>query len=206
MKEFKTLWSYIKKEKTHYLRGFVGSLFRFLIPLVVPLLFKYLFDHLLSDPALTRAEKLEQLARISVPTPAVFLLLRNPTEYVRQYAIQKANNNIIKALRQGRAETVDRAGPRISQRSIHHITGRSHQCAGQRKRKACAGIDSPNLPGQNGRHDRPSAVRSRACGRHFRRAERGNRRKRQTDTTRNCSPNSPFPITGRRRLRSRRCL
>lgn len=92
---------YVKKEIKRYILGFVGSLFRFLIPLFVPLIVKYIFDHLLQNDDLSRADKIEQLLFLAAVMLVVFLFIRTPMEYVRQYCMHKANNNIIKALRKG---------------------------------------------------------------------------------------------------------
>jgi ATP-binding cassette, subfamily B, putative efflux pump len=99
MKYFKLFLPYVKQMRRYYLIGFVGSLFRFLIPLFVPLILKYIFDQLLQNESFSRAEMLEQLLYIAVGMILVFLLIRTPMEYVRQFCIQKANNNIIKQLR-----------------------------------------------------------------------------------------------------------
>jgi ATP-binding cassette, subfamily B, putative efflux pump len=99
MEDFKLFLPYVKRVSKLYLIGFVGSLFRFLIPLFVPLILKYIFDHLLQNEALSHAEKLEQLLYISTGMLVVFLLIRTPMEYVRQFCIHKANNAIIKKLR-----------------------------------------------------------------------------------------------------------
>lgn len=99
MKDFKLFLPYVRQVSRLYLIGFVGSLFRFLIPLFVPLILKYIFDHLLQNEALSRAEKLEQLIYIAIGMLVVFVFIRTPMEYVRQFCIQKANNNIIKKLR-----------------------------------------------------------------------------------------------------------
>jgi subfamily B ATP-binding cassette protein MsbA len=82
-----------------YITGFIGSLFRFLIPLSVPLVMKYLFDDLLRNDAITNAGKIQQISLIAAVMLAVFFLVRGPMEYVRQFFLHKANNNIIKALR-----------------------------------------------------------------------------------------------------------
>jgi ATP-binding cassette, subfamily B, putative efflux pump len=100
MIEIKHLLPYVNQQKKLYIWGFVGSLFRFLIPLSVPLVMKYLFDDLLRSDALTGDEKLGQLLFIASIMLAVFFLVRGPMEYVRQYYMHKANNNIIKKLRQ----------------------------------------------------------------------------------------------------------
>ncbi|EIJ78424.1 ABC-type multidrug protein lipid transport system ATPase component [Bacillus methanolicus PB1] len=99
MNEFKQFLPFIKKEIKLYMWGYVGSLFRFLIPLTVPLILKYIFDHLLQNGALSSAEKIGQLSFIAFSMLVVFIFIRKPMEYVRQFCIHKANNNIIKALR-----------------------------------------------------------------------------------------------------------
>jgi ABC-type multidrug transport system fused ATPase/permease subunit len=99
MSVYRHFLPYVKKEKKLYILGFVGSLFRFLIPLSIPLVIKYLFDDLLQNDALSRADKLEQLLFIVGVMISVLLLIRGPMEYVRQFFMNKGNNNIIKALR-----------------------------------------------------------------------------------------------------------
>lgn len=99
MKDYKFFIPYVRRVNKLYLIGFVGSLFRFLIPLFVPLILKYTFDHLLQIEAMSRTDKLEQLIYITIGMLIVFLFIRTPMEYVRQFCIHKANNNIIKCLR-----------------------------------------------------------------------------------------------------------
>jgi ATP-binding cassette, subfamily B, putative efflux pump len=99
MNDFKSFLPYVKQVKGLYLIGFVGSIFRFLIPLFVPLILKYIFDNLLQNGMMTRTEKLEQLIWIAILMLGIFLIIRAPMEYVRQFCIHKANNEIIKMLR-----------------------------------------------------------------------------------------------------------
>lgn len=99
MKDFKLFLPYVKQVRRLYMIGFVGSLFRFLIPLFVPLILKYIFDGLLQNESLTRSQMLEQLLYIAAGMIVIFLFIRTPMEYVRQFCIHKANNNIIKQLR-----------------------------------------------------------------------------------------------------------
>ncbi|GAB2700827.1 ABC transporter ATP-binding protein [Paenibacillus thermoaerophilus] len=100
MSAFRPFIPYVMKEKQLYLWGFVGSVFRFLIPLFVPLAVKYVFDELLQSHALSVPEKAERLLLIAALLLLVCFLIRAPMEYVRQYFTHKANNNVIKALRQ----------------------------------------------------------------------------------------------------------
>lgn len=99
MNQLRQFLPYAGKQKTLYLLGFAGSLFRFLIPLSVPLVVKYLFDQLLRSETLSRSDKMEQLFLIAGVMIAVFFAVRAPMEFVRQYFMNKANNRIIMALR-----------------------------------------------------------------------------------------------------------
>ncbi|WP_027093437.1 ABC transporter ATP-binding protein [Cohnella thermotolerans] len=99
MRELRSFWPYVSKQKKLYLLGFIGSLFRFLIPLSVPLVVKYLFDDLLRNDTLSRSDKVGQLLFIAAIMVGVFFLVRAPMEYVRQYFMNKANNRIITELR-----------------------------------------------------------------------------------------------------------
>lgn len=91
---------YVRRQRKLYLLGFIGSLFRFLIPLSVPIVIKYLFDDLLQNEMVSHGEKIQQLLLITAVVLAVFFLVRGPMEYVRQYFLHKANNNMIKELRE----------------------------------------------------------------------------------------------------------
>ncbi|MFE8700487.1 ABC transporter ATP-binding protein [Cytobacillus sp. FJAT-54145] len=99
MSEYRLFFPYVKEQLKLYIFGFIGSLFRFLIPLSVPLIIKYIFDHLLQNKGLSYSDKIEELLSIAVIMLVIFLLLRAPMEYARQYFMHKANNNIIKSLR-----------------------------------------------------------------------------------------------------------
>jgi ATP-binding cassette, subfamily B, putative efflux pump len=90
---------YAGRQKSLYILGFIGSIFRFLIPLAVPMAMKYLFDELLQNATLTYVDKLQQLLFIAAVMLAVFFLIRGPMEYVRQFFLHKANNNVIRELR-----------------------------------------------------------------------------------------------------------
>ncbi|WP_309119612.1 ABC transporter ATP-binding protein [Paenibacillus sp.] len=90
---------YARRQRSLYVLGFIGSLFRFLIPLSVPIVIKYLFDELLQNDGIAYADKLQQLFFITAVVLAAFFFVRGPMEYVRQFFLHKANNNVIKELR-----------------------------------------------------------------------------------------------------------
>jgi ABC-type multidrug transport system fused ATPase/permease subunit len=90
---------YVRKQRVLYTLGFIGSLFRFLIPLCVPIVIKYMFDELLQNRSLSYEDKIQKLLMITAFVIAALFLIRGPMEYVRQLFLHKANNNIIRELR-----------------------------------------------------------------------------------------------------------
>ncbi|MBT2584060.1 ABC transporter ATP-binding protein [Planococcus sp. ISL-109] len=77
---------------------FIG-IFKFAIPLFIPLLIKIVIDDIIGAEALTDAEKLSQLYLWLGGTAIVFFLLRPPIEYFRQYYAQYVSNKILYDIR-----------------------------------------------------------------------------------------------------------
>ncbi|WP_208599445.1 ABC transporter ATP-binding protein [Planococcus plakortidis] len=77
---------------------FIG-IFKFAIPLFIPLLIKIVIDDIIGAEALSQAEKLEQLYLWLGGTAIVFFLLRPPIEYFRQYFAQYVSNKILYDIR-----------------------------------------------------------------------------------------------------------
>lgn len=90
---------YARKQAGLYALSFAGSLFRFLIPLAVPMAIKFVFDGLLQHHGMPYEDKLRQLLLLSAAVLAALFLIRGPMEYVRQYFLHKANNNMVRELR-----------------------------------------------------------------------------------------------------------
>ncbi|MFC4711300.1 ABC transporter ATP-binding protein [Planococcus dechangensis] len=93
---------YMKFVKPYYwqiaLTIFIG-VFKFAIPLFIPLLIKIVIDDIIGAEALTNAEKLSQLYLWLGGTAIVFFLLRPPIEYYRQYFAQLVSNKILYDIR-----------------------------------------------------------------------------------------------------------
>lgn len=77
---------------------FIG-IFKFAIPLFIPLLIKIVIDDIIGADTLSNAEKLEQLYLWLGGTAIVFFLLRPPIEYYRQYYAQYVSNKILYDIR-----------------------------------------------------------------------------------------------------------
>jgi ABC-type multidrug transport system fused ATPase/permease subunit len=81
-----------------YWKQIVGTVFigilKFSIPLLLPLLIKYVIDDLLPSP-LPREEKLTQLFWLMLGAFLLFTVVRAPVEYIRQYYAQWVSSRIL---------------------------------------------------------------------------------------------------------------
>jgi len=73
---------------------FIGIL-KFVIPLLIPLMIKYVIDDVVSVDHLTKDEKLTKLFIVMGVMIGVFLILRPPIEYYRQYFAQWTASKIL---------------------------------------------------------------------------------------------------------------
>lgn len=75
------------------------GIFKFAIPLFIPLLIKIVIDDIIGADALTDAEKLKQLYLWLGGTAILFFIFRPPIEYYRQYYAQYVSNKILYDIR-----------------------------------------------------------------------------------------------------------
>src|SRR5699024_11098757 len=72
---------------------------KFAIPLLLPLILKYVIDNIVTVDDLSKAEKLSKLFWVMGGAFIVFLILRPPVEYIRQYLAQWVGNTILYDIR-----------------------------------------------------------------------------------------------------------
>lgn len=77
---------------------FIGII-KFAIPLLTPLLIKYVLDDIIGNTTLTKTEKIEDLTFIIVIMLIIFVILRPPIEYYRQYFAQWTSSKILYDIR-----------------------------------------------------------------------------------------------------------
>ena len=81
-----------------YVKQIVGTIFigiiKFSIPLLLPLIIKYVIDDLLPSP-IPREEKLTELFWLMAGAFLVFTVVRAPVEYYRQYFAQWVSSRIL---------------------------------------------------------------------------------------------------------------
>lgn len=75
------------------------GIFKFGIPLLIPLLIKYVIDDIIINDALTVNEKINQLFMMIGVFMFIFVVVRPPIEYFRQYLAQWTGNKILYDIR-----------------------------------------------------------------------------------------------------------
>ncbi|MFK2826182.1 ABC transporter ATP-binding protein [Bacillus sp. B190/17] len=75
------------------------GIIKFSIPLLIPVLIKYVIDDIVGNGTLTTAGKQEQLVMIIGGMLVVFVVLRPPVEYYRQYFAQWTSSKILYDIR-----------------------------------------------------------------------------------------------------------
>jgi ABC-type multidrug transport system fused ATPase/permease subunit len=72
---------------------------KFTIPLLIPLLLQYLIDDVINGETLTKEQKIDQLMLIMGAAFILFVILRPPIEYIRQYYAQWVGSKILYDIR-----------------------------------------------------------------------------------------------------------
>ena len=73
---------------------------KFSIPLLMPLIIKYVIDDIINAEGMTQGERMDQLLLLMGGAFIVFLVLRPPIEYIRQYLAQWIGSNILYDIRE----------------------------------------------------------------------------------------------------------
>lgn len=75
------------------------GIIKFAIPLLMPLILKYVIDNIITVEGLTNAEKTSKLFWLMGSAFVIFLVLRPPVEYIRQYLAQWVGSKILYDIR-----------------------------------------------------------------------------------------------------------
>ncbi len=95
MSSIKQYMKFVRPYKWKIVWTVLIGIIKFGIPLLMPLILKYVIDNILGANNLTNAEKTSQLFWIMGSAFAIFLVIRPPIEYVRQYLAQWVSNKIL---------------------------------------------------------------------------------------------------------------
>ena len=98
MSSIKQYMKYVKPYTWHIIWTIVIGILKFAIPLLIPLILKYVIDTIIQG-GMTQAEKLNQLFWLMGISFTIFVILRPPIEYYRQYLAQLVGSKILYDLR-----------------------------------------------------------------------------------------------------------
>ncbi|WP_217589728.1 ABC transporter ATP-binding protein [Lentibacillus saliphilus] len=99
MNSIKQYLKFVKPYKWKIIWTILIGVIKFGIPLLIPLILKYVIDGIIGAEEMTQAEQTSQLLWIMGSAFVIFLLVRPPVEYIRQYLAQWVANNILYDIR-----------------------------------------------------------------------------------------------------------
>ncbi|WP_163529383.1 ABC transporter ATP-binding protein [Halobacillus ihumii] len=95
MDSIKRYLAFVKPYKKKIALTVSVGVVKFSIPLLMPLIIKYVIDNIINSESLGQSEKIDQLLLLMGGAFFVFLILRPPIEYIRQYLAQWIGNTIL---------------------------------------------------------------------------------------------------------------
>ncbi|MDQ0163079.1 ABC transporter ATP-binding protein [Aeribacillus alveayuensis] len=98
MDSIKRYLKFVKPYRLQIMMTIIIGLLKFGLPLLIPLLLKYVVDDILSAN-MSHADKIEQLFWVMGITFFIFLVIRPPIEYYRQYFAQWTGSKILYDIR-----------------------------------------------------------------------------------------------------------
>ncbi|GAA0341564.1 ABC transporter ATP-binding protein [Bacillus carboniphilus] len=90
---------FVRPYRLQILGTLLIGIIKFAIPLLIPLLIKYVIDDIVGNETLTSNQQLEQLFWLMGVTFVVFIIVRPPIEYYRQYFAQWTGSKILYDIR-----------------------------------------------------------------------------------------------------------
>lgn len=100
MGSIKRYMKFVRPYRFKILLTLIIGVIKFAIPLLLPLLIKYLIDEVIVNDQLTQDEKMLQLGISLGIMGLIFVIIRPPVEYYRQYYAQWTANKILFDIRQ----------------------------------------------------------------------------------------------------------
>ncbi len=85
---------FVKPYKYRIFATIIVGIIKFGIPMLIPLLIKYAIDGVINNHALTTDEKVHHLTIAIGIALFIFVIVRPPIEFIRQYLAQWTSNKI----------------------------------------------------------------------------------------------------------------
>ncbi|MEQ2526880.1 ABC transporter ATP-binding protein [Bacillaceae bacterium CLA-AA-H227] len=99
MDSIRRYMNFVKPYKVQIFGTILIGIVKFAIPLLIPLLIKFVLDDIVQNPELTADEKTGKLVMVMSIMVVIFLVLRPPIEYYRQYFAQWTASKILYDIR-----------------------------------------------------------------------------------------------------------
>ncbi|MBU7202328.1 SAV1866 family putative multidrug efflux ABC transporter, partial [Staphylococcus aureus] len=90
---------FVKPYKYRIFATIIVGIIKFGIPMLIPLLIKYAIDGVINNHALTTDEKVHHLTIAIGIALFIFVIVRPPIEFIRQYLAQWTSNKILYDIR-----------------------------------------------------------------------------------------------------------
>ncbi|CAM4494524.1 ABC transporter ATP-binding protein [Paenibacillus typhae] len=95
MKQWKAYYTFVRPYMKWIVLTLVIGMIKFSIPLTLPMILKYVVDDLLTPSALTAAERISKLFYVLGGAFLLFVVIRGPVEYYRQYFAQLITSKVL---------------------------------------------------------------------------------------------------------------
>ncbi|WP_338019686.1 ABC transporter ATP-binding protein [Paenibacillus piscarius] len=95
MKSWKSYFTFVRPYMKLIIVTLIIGMVKFSIPLTLPMILKYVVDELLGNPALPVAERVSKLMMVLGGSLVLFILVRGPVEYYRQYFAQWITSKVL---------------------------------------------------------------------------------------------------------------
>ncbi|WP_367272715.1 ABC transporter ATP-binding protein [Paenibacillus tritici] len=95
MKQWKSYYTFVRPYMKWIVLTLIIGMIKFSIPLTLPMILKYVVDELLGNPALSMAERVSKLMTVIGGALILFVIIRGPVEYYRQYFAQLITSKVL---------------------------------------------------------------------------------------------------------------
>lgn len=99
MDSIKRFMQFVKPYKFQIIGTLLIGIIKFSIPLLIPILIQYVIDDIVGSDSMSSGEKTDQLLMIMGAMVVIFVIVRPPVEYYRQYFAQWTGSKILYDLR-----------------------------------------------------------------------------------------------------------
>lgn len=99
MKSIRRYLQFVKPYRLQILATIIIGLIKFSIPLIIPMLMKYVVDNIIGNHTLSQHDKDTKLFYVMASMVILFVVFRPPVEYYRQYYAQWTANKILYEIR-----------------------------------------------------------------------------------------------------------